>query len=495
MKRLISLVLILALGINSLFAQSSSNYSATNRRPQDVNGDGKVDTQDVLAIYDYMVSGGDEDSDGGNGLYETVKNDTNKLFVTGGISNTTLGYAEDLSWTYSEYSGEKLSGFYPDRFYVTLYGYANLPTEMKVLLGNSVYFGIEVADNADFNNARRIYAESLDADNKFTVTTWAKTGSTLYWRAVMLTGSVIQYEVSRSQLMPSLEESIKELPLELEEPFSIGKTYFYVSIKQAMTDWLSSRSVGLVYSTDPDKLTADSLRLLLSDAKWETVASDESGWIKNQYGYLLMQTDGVNFLRPYWRNYLKQYNVVGLQPGTKYYYCLYVKANGYVSTGDIQEVTTDGLSLDDVKRYVSVSITPDDVNYQWRVNFSSTLEENYPQEEFTYEIITGPLTEKDYIGIYCKSTKISTGPSYSGVIPFCMVYGQVYYDSGNYQLSGLEVANNLLERIVDGKADDSDKAEFAKLVSMLGPVYDAPTAVQIRVKTGGITYPVATKYE
>ena len=453
-----------------------------------------------------IVSCGDDDNDvvpnGGGGEEhvihtDTVLNNPNKLVVTGGLVKAELGYDDGVDWSYSEYSGERLSGFYADRFTVTLYGYANLLSEMKILLGNGLEVGIEVADNANFSNAHRAYATSIDANSKFTVTTWAQAGRTLYWRAFLLSGDMRQYEEARSISMPSLATALQSVPLELGEP-NIKDTEFYVNIKAPSKMWRTARKVGLAYSENLWALTATKMKASLDKAEWS----------KFNYNYLYYQSEDVGYLRALASHRIDIFEVIDLQPATTYYYCeyLYVEDGGtsYLVVGDVQEVTTTGIGLAEVCQYVDVSITPDDANRQWKVHYTSTLESKYPQLKISYEIRTGfdvlGMDMDGYRAVCYNSTQMATSSSYSGTIPYPTLIALISRDDEmGYAAEG--VIENLYETILKGWATDEDKKQYELLLDRMGAIRvantDVPYFIQVLAIITGeygntLYYPVAT---
>lgn len=414
-------------------------------------------------------------------------NDDSKLVVTGRLESVTLGYSEENSWQ------ADVTDFYANRYTVVISGFANLPHEMQVLLGLGLDLGVEVADNSSFNNAHKAKVKSIGSDNKFIVTTWATAGKTIYWRSYLLAGDVRQYDVTRSESIPTVQKGMSEMQVTVSKG-SVGELWANLSVTNPDGEWLKSKGVGIAYSTSISSLDKEYLLSILKKDQWD------ARWEEGSY-HLCYQTGNVVLLKGKTNSTLHDgdFHLEQLEPGTTYHYCAFVYvedgSNSYIAVSNIEDFTTGGLGAAEIINSMSVSISADKANRQWRVRYSSSLESKYPDKSFSYRIVTGYPTDEYKYAVCMDETDMQTGSSYNGTIPYPTLIGLINIDpeeGGAETLVGGEVLRNLYERIMNGTADESDKAEYSALLRILGieevTNHDVPYVIALCVRVDNNNY-------
>lgn len=439
-----------------------------------------------------FVSCGDDDAEpdsGGGG-----KNDKAKLVVTGGLVSAELGYSEQNDWNTS------VTDYYTNRYTVELSGYANLPSEMRVLLGLGLDLGVEVADNANFNNSRRVYVTSIDSENKFTVTTWSKAGEKLFWRSFLLAGDVKQYDDTRSASIPTIQQGFQKMRVELGETSNITERSATIGFSAGGGLWEGAQCAGIVYTTDKSQLTSETIKSQLDAAKrnddWEDGMSSEQHY---RYGERYIANNGLTFERSVQGRSNNSLLLWDLSSGTTYYYCEYRYAkdgsNSYIALSDVGEFATGGINIAEIRNNMDISITANDDKRQWHVSYSSSLERKYPNKTFRYGIVTYyPVDEGSY-AVLINQTRMETESSFRGTIPYPTIIGIAPATEEGYAAG--EVLTNLYNRIASGEADESDKAKYLAILRLIGidevANPDVSYVIEVHVVVDGNEYVVANE--
>jgi len=452
-----------------------------------------------LMALTYAACGSDDDSDSTGDGGQTVKSDTvvnnnNMLIVTGGLTSAVLGYEEN------EYWDSRYANYYDDRLTVSLYSYANLTEELKPLLGLGLDLGIEIGSDANLSDARRYYASSIDADNRFSVTGWAPTGKKLYWRAFLGVDDFKEYGEVRSLDMPTQQAAMKAMKVECGEVRSVEESCAYITFALENSFWNRAGQAGLAYATDPSLLTPDNLSTALrhaqDDGLWTTGPKSYAYYFTNfeshqaDSGIILEREKQQETVMPLWN----------LASGTTYYYCEYCYAKGsttpYVVMSDVKEFKTEGENTEELTRKLNIQVNHDDNAKKWNVRISSQLENDYPGSVIRYGVITsisstytpysydgnttvtvyyqdGGETYASKHGSYFEAT--ANYPSYMATLVGDELVDPWISEKLGYGLGALyafeEVVSNLMNKVNSGEGDDCDRAELNALLNLVR--YDA----------------------
>ena len=272
---------------------------------------------------------------------------------TGEVNTTDLA----VTGSVQEFSLEE-KGNDDVRISAEIVGYLNLNDTLRLAIGLSPVYGIEMSEKSSFpeNETKQFSAKRMDDNRKFTITATGLKENTTYYYRTYLTNTI--FGKTESFITESYESVAAKMTIPTGSANNIKENSATIN--------MDNDNTGVAYATEKALLTA-------SNVKKAVKGNAVNGLSLSKYGSL-----------------------TELASGTTYYYCEYRKLSTYIITGEIKSFDTSGFNAKELAKQMTINASLNTNTQMWNVSIQSPL--SMPGKTIKYGVTHKMTTAYDFPG-------------------------------------------------------------------------------------------------